>query len=75
MPTITNLLADAAAGALPAPVVSAGPDGDEVFELLEARGIRVTTWAGWLSSTRTSAGSAGHGNRRMPRTPTSCANE
>ena len=46
--TITNLLADAAAGALPAPVVSAGPDGDEVFELLEARGIRFTTWAGWL---------------------------
>ena len=46
--TITNLLADAAAGTLPAPVVAAGPDGDEVFELLEARGIRFTTWAGWL---------------------------
>ena len=28
--------------------MEAGPDGDEVFELLEARGIRFTTWAGWL---------------------------
>ncbi|KRC60529.1 pyridine nucleotide-disulfide oxidoreductase [Agromyces sp. Root81] len=46
--TITNLLADASAGALPAPSVSAGADGDEVFELLEARGIRFTTWTGWL---------------------------
>ena len=46
--TITNLLADAAAGALPAPVVSAGDDGDEVLELLEAREVRYTTWAGWL---------------------------
>ncbi|WP_448811680.1 FAD-dependent oxidoreductase [Agromyces bauzanensis] len=46
--TITNLVADAAAGVLPAPQVDAGPDGDEVFELLEARDIRFTTWAGWL---------------------------
>ncbi|MEV1128814.1 FAD-dependent oxidoreductase [Agromyces sp. NPDC049794] len=46
--TITHLVADAAAGALPAPQVDAGPDGDEVFELLAARGIRFTTWAGWL---------------------------
>ena len=45
--TITNLLADAAAGSLPTPVVDAA-DGDEVFELLEARDIRFTTWAGWL---------------------------
>jgi ferredoxin/flavodoxin---NADP+ reductase len=45
--TITNLLADAAGGTLPAPVVDAA-DGDEVFALLEARGIRFTTWAGWL---------------------------
>jgi ferredoxin--NADP+ reductase len=45
--TITNLVADAAAGSLPVPAVDAA-DGDEVFELLEARGIRFTTWAGWL---------------------------
>ncbi|HEU0182666.1 MAG TPA: pyridine nucleotide-disulfide oxidoreductase, partial [Agromyces mariniharenae] len=45
--TITNLLADAAAGALPATLVEAA-GGDEVLELLEARGIRYTTWAGWL---------------------------
>jgi ferredoxin--NADP+ reductase len=45
--TITNLLADAAAGALPATLVEAA-DGAEVLELLEARGIRSTTWAGWL---------------------------
>jgi ferredoxin--NADP+ reductase len=47
--TITNLVADAASGALAAPTVDAGPDGDEVFELLEARGIRFTTWNGWLA--------------------------
>ena len=46
--TITNLLADAAAGALPAPASSTRADGAEVLELLEARGIRFTTWAGWL---------------------------
>ncbi|MFB6609656.1 FAD-dependent oxidoreductase [Agromyces sp. NPDC056379] len=46
--TITNLLADVAAQVLPEPTVASGPDGDEVFELLEARGIRFTTWAGWL---------------------------
>ncbi|WP_157009200.1 FAD-dependent oxidoreductase [Agromyces laixinhei] len=46
--TVTNLLADAAAGALPQALGAAGPDGDTVLELLEARGIRFTTWAGWL---------------------------
>jgi len=45
--TITNLLADAAAGDLPATLVDAA-EGDEVLELLEARGIRFTTWSGWL---------------------------
>jgi ferredoxin/flavodoxin---NADP+ reductase len=46
--TITNLLEDAAAGRLPEPAVAAGSEGAEIFELLEARGIRFTTWAGWL---------------------------
>jgi ferredoxin/flavodoxin---NADP+ reductase len=46
--TITNLVTDAAAGVLAAPTVAAA-DGDEVFELLGARGIRYTTWNGWLA--------------------------
>ncbi|MEI5583914.1 MULTISPECIES: FAD-dependent oxidoreductase [unclassified Agromyces] len=46
--TITNLVADAAAGVLAAPLVGAA-DGDEVLELLEARGVRYTTWNGWLA--------------------------
>ncbi|MCK8610154.1 FAD-dependent oxidoreductase [Agromyces sp. C10] len=46
--TITNLVADATSGALAAPVVEAA-DGGEVLELLEARGIRYTTWNGWLA--------------------------
>jgi ferredoxin--NADP+ reductase len=47
--TITNLVADAASGLLAAPAVAPGADGEEVFELLEARGIRFTTWHGWLA--------------------------
>ncbi|WP_400997671.1 FAD-dependent oxidoreductase [Agromyces sp. GXQ0307] len=50
--TITNLVADASAGLLAAPGVAPTVDaagGDEVLELLEARGIRFTTWAGWLA--------------------------
>ncbi|MGR0218593.1 FAD-dependent oxidoreductase [Agromyces sp. ZXT2-6] len=47
--TITNLVADAEAGVLERPVVAAGADGDEVLEVLEARGIRYTTWNGWLA--------------------------
>lgn len=46
--TITNLVSDAAAGVLAEPPVAAA-DGDEVLELLEARGIRFTTWNGWLA--------------------------
>lgn len=46
--TITNLVADAEAGVLAEPTVAAD-DGDEVLELLEARGIRYTTWNGWLA--------------------------
>ncbi|KZE92374.1 NADPH-ferredoxin reductase FprA [Agromyces sp. NDB4Y10] len=46
--TITNLVADATSGALAAPAVEAA-DGGEVLELLEARGIRYTTWNGWLA--------------------------
>lgn len=47
--TITNLVADATGGRLAAPVVAPGADGEEVLELLEARGIRYTTWNGWLA--------------------------
>ncbi|BDZ54916.1 FAD-dependent oxidoreductase [Agromyces marinus] len=50
--TVTNLVADAAAGVLAAPGVAPTVDaagGDEVLELLEARGIRFTTWNGWLA--------------------------
>ena len=46
--TITNLVEDANAGVLAAPTVAA-EGGDEVLELLEARGIRYTTWDGWLA--------------------------
>ncbi|GGI46660.1 ferredoxin--NADP+ reductase [Agromyces flavus] len=46
--TITNLVEDAMSGRLAAPAVAAA-DGDEVLELLEARGIRFTTWNGWLA--------------------------
>lgn len=46
--TITNLMADAAAGALPAPLIDAA-EGAEVFELLEAREVAFTTWQGWLA--------------------------
>ena len=34
---------------------SAGADGDEVLELLEARGVRYTTWDGWLPARRARA--------------------
>ncbi len=50
--TVTHLVADARAGVLAAPGVAPtvdAADGDEVLELLEARGIRFTTWAGWLA--------------------------
>lgn len=47
--TITNLVADAAGERLAAPAVAPGADGEEVLELLEARGIRYTTWNGWLA--------------------------
>ncbi len=47
--TVTNLLADAAEGRLPEPADAPGAEGDEIFALLEARGIRFTTWAGWLA--------------------------
>jgi len=50
--TITNLVADAAAGVLAEPGVAPTvdpADGDEVLDLLEARGIRFTTWSGWLA--------------------------
>ncbi|WP_430647057.1 FAD-dependent oxidoreductase [Agromyces sp. GXS1127] len=50
--TITNLVADAQAGVLAAPGIAPTVDaagGDEVLELLEARGIRFTTWNGWLA--------------------------
>lgn len=47
--TITNLVADAVGGRLAAPAVAPGADGEEVLELLEARGIRYTTWNGWLA--------------------------
>ena len=46
--TITNLVEDANAGVLAQPTVAA-EGGDEVLELLEARGIRYTTWDGWLA--------------------------
>ncbi|MEF3403683.1 FAD-dependent oxidoreductase [Agromyces sp. CCNWLW203] len=45
--TITNLVEDASSGALPAAVVDAA-DGEEVFDLLGARGVAYTTWNGWL---------------------------
>ena len=47
--TITNVVADASGGRLAAPAVAPGADGEEVLELLEARGIRYTTWNGWLA--------------------------
>ncbi|RXZ51088.1 pyridine nucleotide-disulfide oxidoreductase [Agromyces fucosus] len=46
--TITNLVEDAASGSLPALLVDPA-DGEEVFELLEARGVHYTTWSGWLA--------------------------
>ncbi|HWS52035.1 MAG TPA: FAD-dependent oxidoreductase [Microbacterium sp.] len=42
--TITNLVADAEAGLLSAPVTS-----DDVLELLEERETEYTTWEGWLA--------------------------
>jgi ferredoxin--NADP+ reductase len=46
--TITNLVEDATSGSLPALLVDPA-DGEEVFELLEARGVHYTTWSGWLA--------------------------
>ena len=44
METIAHLVADAAAGALPAPSV----DGD-VLAFLDEQGVEYTTWDGWLA--------------------------
>ncbi|HEX5728749.1 FAD-dependent oxidoreductase [Microbacterium sp.] len=44
METIAHLVADAAAGALPAPAV----DGD-ILALLDDQGVEYTTWDGWLA--------------------------
>lgn len=45
METVANLVADAAAGRLAAPVVA---DAEaEVLDLLDARGVEHTGWAGW----------------------------
>lgn len=46
--TITNLVADAAAGSLPAALVDAA-DGEEIFALLDSRDVAYTTWNGWLT--------------------------
>ncbi|GAA1958345.1 FAD-dependent oxidoreductase [Agromyces allii] len=46
--TITNLVADAAAGSLPAALVDAA-DGEEIFALLDSRDVAYTTWNGWLA--------------------------
>ncbi|MFF2372184.1 FAD-dependent oxidoreductase [Agromyces sp. NPDC058110] len=46
--TITNLLADATAGSLPAALVDAA-DGEEIFALLDSREVKYTTWNGWLT--------------------------
>ncbi|MFD4421631.1 FAD-dependent oxidoreductase [Agromyces sp. NPDC058484] len=53
--TVTHLLADfgfpePVEGNAPrrATLASAGSASEDIFELLEARGIRFTTWAGWL---------------------------
>ncbi|HEY9366475.1 MAG TPA: FAD-dependent oxidoreductase [Agromyces sp.] len=46
--TITNLVEDATSGSLPALLVDPA-DGEEVFELLESRGVHYTTWSGWLA--------------------------
>lgn len=61
--TITSLLADAEAGALP----DAGRrDPAEVVEHLEQRGVRFTTWAGWqqLDSHEIALGEP-HGRKRV----------
>ncbi|ANJ28474.1 FAD-dependent oxidoreductase [Agromyces aureus] len=46
--TITNLVADATAGSLPAALVDAA-DGEEIFALLDSREVAYTTWNGWLT--------------------------
>ncbi|SFR66669.1 ferredoxin--NADP+ reductase [Agromyces sp. CF514] len=46
--TITNLIADATAGSLPAALVDAA-DGEEIFALLDSREVAYTTWNGWLT--------------------------
>ncbi|MGX5697678.1 FAD-dependent oxidoreductase [Agromyces soli] len=46
METIEHLVSDAREGRLAVPTVR---DADEIFELLEARGVEYTTWEGWLA--------------------------
>lgn len=44
--TITNLVEDAREGRLSAPTIEGA---EEIFELLESRGVEYTTWEGWLA--------------------------
>ncbi len=46
METIEHLVADAREGRLAAPAIR---DADEIFELLDARGVEYTSWEGWLA--------------------------